>query len=369
MDAEKKFELITRNLQEVMGEAELREILSKRDLKVYLGTATTGRIHIGYFIPFTKFADFLEAGCEVIILLADLHAFLDSQKTPWELLDYRTKYYEQIIKETLKAMKVDVKKLKFVRGTDYQLSKEFCLDVYRLASITTVNEAIKAGADVVKQSENPRLAPILYPLLQSLDEEFLKVDAQFGGNDQRKIFVMAHEYLPKLGYKRRIHLMNPMLPGLTGSKMSSSDQSSKIDLLDSPEQIKKKLNSAFCPEGTVEENGVLIFVKHALFPYLERTKQSFAVERSEKFGGNVSFKTYEELENTFVAKKLHPMDLKNSLAKYLIEILEPVRKAFEKKEYKDNLEKAYGSGEDLDLFDSRSKQQQKEYWDSVKKKL
>ena len=240
-------------------------------------------------------------------------------------------------------MKVDITKLKFVRGTDYQLSREFCLDVYRFASITTVNEGIKAGADVVKQSENPRLAPVLYPLLQSLDEEYLKVDAQFGGNDQRKIFVMAHEYLPKLGYKKRIHLMNPMLPGLTGGKMSASDPSSKIDLLDTSEAIKKKLNGAFCPEGVIEGNGVLTFIKYVLFPYLERINQSFNVERPDKFGGNVSFANYTELENVFVEKKIHPMDLKNSIAKYLIQILAPVRTAFESQEYSANLEKAYSN--------------------------
>lgn len=343
MNSDKKYDLITRNLQEVMGEKELKELLEKKDLSLYWGTAPTGRIHIGYLIPFAKLADYLEAGCEVKILLADLHAFLDSQKTPWDLLNFRTKYYENVIKETLKALRVDIAKLKFVKGTDYQLTREFNLDVYRFASITTVSEGIKAGAEVVKQSENPRLAPVLYPLLQALDEEYLKVDCQFGGTDQRKIFVLAHEFLPKLGYKKRIHLMNPMLPGLQGAKMSSSDPNSKIDLLDSPEQIKKKLNNAFCPEGILEENGVMLFIKYALFPYLERTKQNFDVERPEKFGGNLSFKSYDELENTFVAKKIHPLDVKNTMAKYLTQILDPVRNAFEQPSYKAELEKAYSN--------------------------
>ena len=63
-----------------------------------------------------------------------------------------------------------------------------------------------------------------YPIpLQALDEEYLGVDAQFGGVDQRKIFMFAEKYLPTLGYKKRAHLMNPMIPGLTGDKMSSSD--------------------------------------------------------------------------------------------------------------------------------------------------
>jgi tRNA synthetases class I (W and Y) len=46
--------------------------------------------------------------------------------------------------------------------------------------------------------------------LQALDEEYLKVDAQFGGADQRKIFTFSEKYLPQLGYQKRIHLMNPM---------------------------------------------------------------------------------------------------------------------------------------------------------------
>ena len=38
----------------------------------------------------------------------------------------------------------------------------------------------------------------------------------------------ARENLPKLGYAKRAHLMNPMVPGLTGNKMSSSEVDSKI---------------------------------------------------------------------------------------------------------------------------------------------
>ena len=63
------------------------------------GTATTGAPHIAYFVPMSKIADFLRAGCEVTILFADLHAYLDNQKAPWELLKHRTDYYEAVIKQ------------------------------------------------------------------------------------------------------------------------------------------------------------------------------------------------------------------------------------------------------------------------------
>lgn len=66
------------------------------------------------------------------------------------------------------------------------------------------------------QVESPLLSGLLYPLLQALDEQYLKVDGQFGGLDQRKIFILAEEQLPKLKLGKRFHLMNPMVPGLTG---------------------------------------------------------------------------------------------------------------------------------------------------------
>ena len=95
--AEKKH-LITRNLQEVLGDDRIEEILKVRDLKVYWGTATTGKPHIAYFVPMSKIADFLLAGCEVTILFADLHAYLDNMKAPWELLMLRTQVRDWLLK-------------------------------------------------------------------------------------------------------------------------------------------------------------------------------------------------------------------------------------------------------------------------------
>ena len=60
---------------------------------------------------------------QVTVLLADLHAYLDNLKSTWELLDYRVKYYEFIIKSMLESIGVPLDNLKFVRGTDYQLKK------------------------------------------------------------------------------------------------------------------------------------------------------------------------------------------------------------------------------------------------------
>jgi len=339
MSAEEKFTLITRNLQETLGEDRLKVLLKERDIKVYWGTATTGKPHVGYFVPMSKVSDFLRAGCEVTILFADLHAYLDNMKAPWELLAQRTLYYENVIKAMLRSIGVPLEKLKFVKGTDYQLSKEFTLDVYRLTSLVTVHDARKAGAEVVKQVDHPLLSGLLYPGLQALDEEYLKVDAQFGGVDQRKIFTFAEKCMPHLGYQKRIHFMNPMVPGLTGGKMSSSEEDSKIDLLDSPAQLKKKLKKAFCEPGNVADNGVLSFCKHVLFP-LSKTGE-FKIERAEEHGGNLLYANYDLLEKAFADSEIHPGDLKAAVEFYLNELLEPIRKDFNTPEMKQLTARAY----------------------------
>ncbi|KAK2715831.1 tyrosine--tRNA ligase, cytoplasmic-like isoform X1 [Artemia franciscana] len=335
-----KKDLITRNLQEVLGEDKLDEVLKKRDLKIYWGTATTGKPHVAYFLPMSKIADFLKAGCEVTILFADLHAYLDNMKAPWELLQLRTKYYEAVIKSMLKALGVSLEKLKFVQGTEYQLSREYTLDVYKLASLVTEHDAKKAGAEVVKQVHHPLLSGLLYPGLQALDEEYLKVDAQFGGVDQRKIFTFSEKYLPALGYAKRIHLMNPMIPGLTGAKMSSSEEDSKIDLIDSASSVKKKLKKTFCEPGNIIDNVLLTFTKYVLFP-LMKDNEGFEVLRSAEIGGNVSYRTYEDLETAFASQSLHPADLKSSVERYLNNLLDPIRKDFEEPSLKNLVQKAY----------------------------
>uniref|UniRef100_A0A0A9W919 Tyrosine--tRNA ligase n=1 Tax=Lygus hesperus TaxID=30085 RepID=A0A0A9W919_LYGHE len=340
LTVEKKHELISRNLQEVLGDDKMRTILKERDLKIYWGTATTGKPHIAYFVPMSKIGDFLKAGCEVTILLADLHAYLDNMKAPWDLLALRTQYYEHSIKAMLSSIGVPLEKLKFVRGTDYQLSKEYTLDVYRLSSVITEHDAKKAGAEVVKQIDHPLLSGLLYPGLQALDEEHLHVDAQFGGIDQRKIFTFAEKYLPQLGYAKRIHLMNPMVPGLAGGKMSSSEEDSKIDLLDSASNVKKKLKKAFCEPGNVADNGVLSFAKHVVFSLL-KDGENFVVNRNEANGGNVEFSKYQDLEEYFAQEKLHPADLKGAVEVYINRLLDPIRKTFEAAELKKLAAKAY----------------------------
>lgn len=328
MNVDEKINLISRNTQEIITPEELKKLIeTKKQPVVYIGTSVTGRPHVGYFVWAIKVADFLKSGFKVKILLADLHGALDN--CPWDLLSKRYAYYSVVIKEMLKSAGADITHLEIIKGSDFQMSKEYVLDLFRLSTQTPIHDAHKAASDVVKFGDNPKLSGLIYPLMQALDEEYLKVDIQYGGVDQRKIMMYAREYLPKAGYKSRIEIMTPLIPGLSaGGKMSSSDPNSKIDLIEETTAIKSKLNKAFCPEKEIEGNGVLAFCKYVLMTIKSDSKEVFEIKRPEKFGGNISFKNYEELETAYVKGKLHPMDLKVGVAEEIDKLLSPIRNAF-----------------------------------------
>lgn len=168
---------------------------------------------------------------------------------------------------------------------------------------------------------------------------------------------MAQEYLPKLGYAKRAHLMNAMVPGLAGGKMSSSDPNSKIDFLDSPADVKKKIKVAFCEPTNVTENGLLSFHKAVLVPIQVMKRNALidrgedpdaaphrealgiaaeapagtvvSIARAEKWGGPLFYPSYESMESDFAADKLKPADLKLVTVDMINALLDPIRRAFE----------------------------------------
>ena len=353
MNPEERYALITKNIEEVIGDDTLRAKLAAREqLKIYWGTSPTGKPHIGYLLPLIKIGHFLKAHCRVIVLFADLHAYLDSKKSTLELVKYRVQYYEEVIKKTLELLGVNISILFFRQGTQFQLTPRYTLDMYKMLSKISVNEAQRAGAEVVKQCENPMLSSLVYPILQALDEEHLDVDIEFGGIDQRKIFALSHDFLPKIGYNKRIHLMNPMIPSfsrgaevLDAKKMSCSDPHSKIDLLDDPKDIIKKINKAYCEVGNITDNPLLTFCKYVIFPILElQGGKDFVIDRPENYGGIMTFSSYEELEKGYEDKLVHPVDLKLGVRVFLVNFLEPLREHFTGEDKVALIKRAYPKG-------------------------
>jgi tyrosyl-tRNA synthetase len=326
MDTAERTELVTRFTEEVVTDAEIEALLEQRDdSRVYIGYAPTGEMHIGHFTTMRKLADFIEAGLDVTVLVADLHAHLDDAKSPFELLEARSAYYQAAIEAMIAAAGADPEGISFVRGTEYQLEEPYTLDLYRMLAETTLSRAQRAGSEVVRQSENPSLGGLVYTLMQALDVAALDADIAYGGIDQRGIYMLAREQLPERGYDKPACVFAPLLSGLTGGKMSASEESSKVNLTDDDETIAEKIDGAYCPAGDVEDNGVLEYLRFLVFPVFAERDESFRVERPEEYGGDLGYEDYEALEADYVSGELHPADLKPAAAAAISAVVEPVR--------------------------------------------
>jgi len=441
MNIDKKYQIITRNLEEALiDKNKIKNIMDERPLNIYWGTAPTGRIHIGYFVPILKIVDLLITDCNVTVLLADIHAFIDNNKSELNVLEARTAYYQLMIETVINNLYHGNNKVKFIKGSDYQLKKQYMLDMLRFNSLITVNQAKHAGAEVVKYSNNPVLTGLLYPSLQALDEKYLEADCELGGVDQRKLFVFSKDNMYKMGYERISYLMTPIVSGISkndpeliniifqytldpipdqtvqvflrGSfdnwkesykmecrtkkfhyeyrmelkqstyefkfmvktdkhifwdvdknsetvidkdgninnkitiieekkKMSASDSNSKIDMLESKTQIRKKINRAFCLPGKISNNVLFEILEHIIFPILKIKNINFKINRKKKFGGPITYSSYKILLEEYKIKKLYPGDLKLGIIDNLNLILMPIRQKF--KEYEKIIKSAYES--------------------------
>lgn len=335
LSVEERFELIKRNTEEIVTEEELKKLLRKKKKPiVYWGTAVTGKPHLAYLFPLLKLNDFVKAGFKVKILLADLHGALDG--TPWTILEKRYDYYKETMAQIFKALGTDSKNIEFIKGSEFQLKPEYNYDVLKMASVVSVNDCKRAASEVVKFEDNPRTGGLIYPIMQALDEHYLGVDVQFGGLDQRKILMFARENLSKLTYHPRIEVMNPMIPGLVGKKMSASIPKTKIELTDTEKEIREKVNGAECVAGN-PYNGLMAFLKYVIMVIKKDKKEGFIVERPDKYGGKTEFIDYESIEDSFRKKELHPADLKNAFSKEIIQLL----KKIDKKKLDEIAKKAY----------------------------
>ncbi len=326
MDTVERTELVTRFTEEVIEVAEIEELFEERDTpSAYIGYAPTGEMHIGHFTTMRKLADFIEAGVDVTVLIADLHAHLDDAKSPFELLDARSAYYETAIRSMIEAAGADPDAVSFVRGTEFQLEEPYTMDLYRTLAETTLSRAQRAGSEVVRQSDNPKLGGLVYTLMQALDVAALDADIAYGGIDQRGIYMLAREQLPDLGYEKPSCVFAPLLSGLSGGKMSASEAGSKINLTDDDEDVRSKINGAYCPAGEIEGNGVLEYLRFLVFPVFEEREQPFTVERPEKYGGDLEYDEYDPLEADYVSGELHPADLKPAASAAISDVIDPVR--------------------------------------------
>lgn len=353
MDVNKKIEIIKSFASEILTEEELRELFkSKKEIIAYDGFEPSGNIHIAQGLMRAITVNKLTSiGIKFKFYVADWFAMLNN-KFEGDLT--KIKIVGEYFIEVWKACGLDMKNVEFIWASDFiKKHPEYWETVLKLSMHATVQRVLRCGQIMGREDSvsNPA-AQILYPLMQATDIYYLKADIAQLGLDQRKVNVLARELFPKIGLKAPVAIHHYMLLGLQfkennlegtdkkiAMKMSKSKPETAIFMTDTREEVSNKFNKAYCPEGVEENNPVLEYAKYIIFERYDKIN----IERPVKFGGNLEVKSYEKLRDLFVDKKIHPMDLKNTIAKYINELLEPVRQHFEKdKKAKDLKNKVMG---------------------------
>ncbi len=311
-----KKNLIIRNCAEIINEDKIDSFMKKGI--VYCGYECSGEIHLGHLVTILKLLDLQKAGIKVKVLLADWHTWLN-QKGDWDFVNKQVKAWEKGFKSVgLNAT--------IVKGTSFQKKPDYFEDILKMSLGLTVNRGVRAMQQVARDIDSAKISQIIYPLMQVEDVKKLGVNFVVSGTDQRKIYMMGLDEGSEIGLQEAVYLYTPLIPGLAGpgTKMSSSVANSFISIRDKKEDIKKKVNKAYCKPGDIKNNSILSIAKLIVFPKLEKLE----IKRDKKFGGNLKFKSYEELENNFEEGKLHPADFKSAMIEAIEEVIAPIRKGW-----------------------------------------
>lgn len=318
MDIEEKIQLIEQGTLEVIDKEELKDVLKKEQPIAYTGYEPSGKIHLGHAVTVQKLKTLQKLGFKIKILLADYHAFLNGKGTVEEIAE--TAEYN---KKCFEALGLD-ETTEFVYGSSFQLDSDYTTKVYQLATMTTLKRAKRSMDQVSRHDDNPKVASVIYPIMQTVDMAALEVDVALGGMEQRKIQMLARENLEKIDENVPVCIHTPLLHGLDGDAKMSSSKGNFIAVDDSVEDITKKINKSYCPQGEIEDNPMIEIAETFVYPNQEK----LLIKRPEKFGGDIEL-THDELIENFKNGDLHPMDLKNGIKDFLIEYLAPVREYME----------------------------------------
>ncbi len=346
MDTETRFKLIKGVGEEVVTDEELMQLLQAKGHPVaYDGFEPSGVAHLPFGIyRALNIKDLLKAGVHFKLWIADWFGWINNKMGgDLEKIQKVGEYFQEVWKAS--GIEPAKGKLEFIWAAN-SMDDEYWKRVIRIAKITSVARATRCLTIMGrKEGEMKEVAQYFYPMMQCSDIFHLKADICQLGLDQRKVNMLAREVGPKLGLWKPVIISHHTLMGLGGlkgegegfdknrkmdieisSKMSKSKPNTCIYMHDTGEQIRKKINSAYCAPKEADNNPMLDYARHIVF----RAFKDMTIERPAKFGGSLTFGTYQELESAFREGKLHPADLKAGIAEHIDKLVKPVRDHFEK---------------------------------------
>ncbi len=334
MDVTEKVNLVTRDpTEEVVTQEELVNLFNTNsNPKHYIGLEISGFLHLGSLIVTGfKINDFIKAGVKCTVFLADWHTYINNKLGgDWDKIRMVSKYYAD-------AFKLFCPGVEIIEGSDlYESRKGYWMDLVKFSKNMSLDRTMRSLTIMGRNADKDKieLGQLFYPPMQAVDIHSMDLDIVHAGMDQRKIHMLVREIFPKMKWKVPIAIHHHILAGLSepetasdsdsqilASKMSKSKSASGIFIHDTDKEIEAKFKKAWCPEGVVAKNPILEIFRYVVFHQFSE----IAIERPEKFGGNVTYTRYQQLEKDFAEKKVHPADLKSTAEKYVSDIIRPIR--------------------------------------------
>jgi tyrosyl-tRNA synthetase len=358
MSNKDKVKLIIKNLEEVITEKDLQKYIdSGVKLKHYIGFEISGKMHLGTgLMAMYKVKDLMDAGVETSIFLADWHTWINDKLggDTDVIRGIGTEYFKEGFKASMKVVGGDPSKLNFVTGFDLYHNNDKYWETVVDVSKNTSLARMKRSTDITgrKAGESIDFAKLIYPAMQVADIFSQGINIAHSGMDQRKAHVVARDVafgiksnplLNKKGDKiKPVAIHHPLILGLgkpskwpidekdtrdlwVDMKMSKSKPDTAVFITDSEDEIKRKINNSFCPEGEIKFNPALDWAKNLLFV---RENYTLEIKRPEKWGGDKQYDNFESLEQDFSNKLLHPQDLKSAVSDSIAALLKPAREHF-----------------------------------------
>ena len=329
---DEQFELISRGVEEIIPEQELRDkiensIKNDKPLIVKLGCdPSRPDLHIGHSVVLRKLRHFQDLGHQAVLVIGDFTAMIGDptgrnktrpQLTIEDARDNAKTYLDQA------GAVLNMDTLRVVYNSAW-LNKMSFSDVIKLSSSTTVARMLERD-DFNKRydSEVPiSLHEFLYPLAQAQDSVELVSDVELGGTDQKFNLLMGRNLQKIVGQNPQCILTMPILEGTDGIEKMSKSYGNDIGISDSANDMYGKTLS-------IPDNIMLSWF-------------TLAADVNKNYLDEVSQKLEDGSTN--------PMELKRELARKIVTLYHDENKAIEAENHFNQVTVSKGVPDDIDDY-------------------
>jgi tyrosyl-tRNA synthetase len=344
-DDRKRLHLMLGDVEESVGIEHLVDSLAEKTsmagdgvLRCYVGFEPSGKAHIGWKVLSLQLKRMLKADANVLIFLADWHAWVnDKFGGNMEDIQQTAVYMEETFRALLDYPEEGdgPGQLRFYWASQLMDSGDYWARVLRCSKGATLPMVRKTftimGRD--EASSDHDLSKFYYPAMQAADIFELDIDVAIGGMDQRKAHMFMRDMASKWNWKKATCLHTPILSSLKASgirmdsfdhKMSKSDPNGALLLHDTLEQVQKKMKKAYLdPEN--EHSPVYELAEHVVFPEFGHVQ----VTPNPKFGEPSTWNDLESFKSAVMDGTLHPFDAKMGVAAGVAAGLSSIAQHFE----------------------------------------